>query len=71
MFTAILAIAGVLALVAVAAWFFVEYGAVIADMWSWALGTMRGVTAIFPDWLLPFVLIALALAVISLIVKLL
>lgn len=71
MFTAILSIAGVLALVAVAAWFFAEYGAKIAEMWSWALETIQGVTATFPDWVLPFVLIALVLAVISLLVKLL
>lgn len=71
MFTAILSIAGVLALVAVVAWFFVEYGSKIVELWSWGMETAQSVIGVFPDWVLPFVIIALVLAVVSLLVKLL
>lgn len=71
MLSAILAIVAALVVVAAVAWFFYDNFAQISALWEWGLSTIQQVLNLVPSWLLPFCFLALMLAALGLIVKLL
>lgn len=69
MFTAILSIAGAVLAVAAIALFIIRAWPLLVSAWSWMLSAWDAIAGTLPDWILPIVLVALAVAAVSLIVK--
>lgn len=71
MFIAILAIAASVIVIGGLVMWAYENLDFLTTITTWAQGVIDVISSVFPSWLLPFVAIALALAVLSIIVKLL
>lgn len=69
MFTAILAIAGVLIAIAGIAYFIYNYWAQITAAWEWAQTAAAAVGQLLPDWLLPILVVFLLVTVLGIILK--
>lgn len=71
MFVAILAIAASVIVIGGLIMWAYENLDFLSSLTTWAQSIIDVISSVFPSWLLPFVAIALALAVLSIIVKLL
>lgn len=71
MFAAIIAIVAALVVVAGIAYFIYDKFEYINSFFEWAQSVIDSISSAFPDWLLPFIAIALVLAIIGILVKLL
>lgn len=69
MFTAILSIAGAVLAIAAIALFIIKAWPLLVTAWDWMWSVWDAFAATIPDWLMPLVLVALAVAAVSLIVK--
>lgn len=69
MFTAILSIAGAVLAIAAIALFIIKAWPLLVSAWSWMLSAWDAIAETLPDWIMPIVLVALAVAAVSLIVK--
>lgn len=58
-------------LIAGVAYFVFEYAPHIANLWNSVNESLQGIQAFLPSWLVPFVGIALTLAFVGLLIKLL
>ena len=64
-------IASCIAVIAGIGYFIFKYAPMIAEMWNGVVSNIELITAIIPDWLLPYVGIILAICVVGLLIKLL
>lgn len=71
MFVTILAIAAAVIVIGGIVFWVYENLDSLTSLTTWAQGIIDVISSVFPSWLLPFVAIALALAVLSIIVKIL
>lgn len=69
MFTAILAIAGILILLAGIAYFIYNYWGQITAAWDWVQVAAAAIGQIIPSWLLPILGVVLLVTVIGIILK--
>lgn len=71
MLSAVLFIASAIAIIVGIAIFVHRYAPYVADLWNNAFDAIENIKNLLPDWLLPFAGVAVALALIGLLVKLL
>lgn len=71
MLSAVLFIASAIAIIVGIAIFVFRYAPFVADLWNNAFDAISNLQNLVPDWLLPFAGVAVALALIGLLVKLL
>lgn len=64
-------IATCIAVLAGVGYFVFKYAPLIAQLWNSVIGSIELVTAIIPEWLLPYVGIILAICLVGLLIKLL
>lgn len=69
MFTAVLAIAGVMIAIAGVAYFIYTYWAQITAAWEWAQTAAATIGQLLPDWLLPILIVFLLVTVLGIILK--
>lgn len=69
MFAAILAIVASLVVIAGIAYFFISGTASITEVLDFCRGVYDLITSLVPTWLLPFAAIALGLAIVGIVIK--
>lgn len=69
MFTAILAILGLLVVIGGIAYFVVNYWSWISGAWSWASGLISGLSSLCPSWLAVFLGALVILALVGIVLK--